>query len=507
MSRLRGTAASTVAVLVLLLDSMSQAQAPPATPLTYISREGRRPVATSLFNGQELIALDDVAALFQATVRDDNATGGATLTYRGRTIAVLPNQPTATVNGRMVALPSPVVRSGRRWFVPVEFLQSALGLIHEQRIQVRRASRLLIVGELRIPRVSARLDAAGPPTRATFDVIPATPVSATQDGGRIVIRVDADLLDLALPPASGLIEQIRAGDQPNTVTIVLASGAGTPRIASSTVDNIARLTIDVPTNSPAVENADAAPPRQASPAPSAAVDTDALLTPRPALRTVVIDPGHGGEDGGARGPGGAREKQLTLDVARRLRTLLEMRLGVRAILTREDDTAVDLDARGSIANNGKGDLFVSLHLNTAPSSTVAGAEVHYLQLDREGESVRQQAKASPALPVVSGGSRTLDIIPWELAQARHVDESAAFATMLAGDLGTRVHMGPSPVRRAPLRVLEGINMPAVLVEMAFLTNPNQEKLATSDNYKSTVAQAIVDAIGRFRRHLEEPRTR
>jgi N-acetylmuramoyl-L-alanine amidase len=130
-----------------------------------------------------------------------------------------------------------------------------------------------------------------------------------------------------------------------------------------------------------------------------------------------------------------------------------------------------------------------------------------LQLDREGESVRQQAKASPALPVVSGGSRTLDIIPWDLTQARHVDESAAFATMLAGDLGTRVHMGPSPVRRAPLRVLEGINMPAVLVEMAFLTNPDQEKLATSDNYKSTVAQAIVDAIGRFRRHLEEPRTR
>src|SRR5688572_24539530 len=313
---LRGTAAVTIAILVLAPALLVQAQGtPPASPLTLITRDARRPVPTTLLSGQELIALDDVAALFQVSVMEDSLTGGVTVSYRGRTIVASADQPMASVNGRVVSLPSPIVRSGRRWLVPVEFLSRALAPIYDQRIDLRRASRMLIVGDLTVPRVTARFDTVGPPTRATIDISPAAPVTITTDQSRIILRVEADALDFALPGAgNGLIEQIRAGDQPNTVTVLLAGTAGTGRAAATTADNVTRVAIDVPAAAGAPDDTAAAPP----PAPAPAAEGLAL-TPRRAFQTVVIDPGHGGDDAGVRGEAGAEEKQLTLDVARRLR--------------------------------------------------------------------------------------------------------------------------------------------------------------------------------------------
>ena len=516
MGALRGTAVVTVAVLVLLA-SFSQAQAPAATSFTLISREGRRPIPTTSVNGQDVVALDDIASLFQASLREDALTGGITLTYRGRTIVAAANQATVSVNGRVVALPSPVTRSDRRWLVPVEFLQSALGAIHDQRIQVRRASRLVLVGDVKVPRVTARIDAPGPPTRATFEVTPASAVAATVEGGRVTVRVEADALDLSLPAGGGgLINQMRAGEQPNTVTVLLAPGAGAVRSAPQVTDTVARLTLEVqaagapPAPDPATAGAQPAPAPPAPPAPTPPGPEvlDALLSPRGVLQTIVIDAGHGGDDRGVRGARGAEEKRIALDIAQRLKALVETRVGARVIMTRDADVAVGLEARTAVANNNKADLFLSLHVNGAPSPKVAGAEVSYLQLDREGESARAQAvRGAISLPVLGGGTRSLDLIPWELAQARHVDDSARLAMLIAEELGTRVTAGPSPVRQAPLRLLEGLNMPAAVIEVGYLTNPAQEKLLASNDFKNTVAQALVEAIVRFRRLLEERRPR
>ena len=154
---------------------------PPPTPLTLIAREGRRAVPTVVVSGQELIGLDDVASLFQVTVAEDAPTGGVTVTYRGRTIVLSAQQSIASVNGRVVTLPAPVTRSGRRLLVPVEFLSRALAPIYDRRIDLRRPSRLLIVGDVTVPRVVARIDAAGPPSRATIEVTPATQVTVSTD--------------------------------------------------------------------------------------------------------------------------------------------------------------------------------------------------------------------------------------------------------------------------------------------------------------------------------------
>ena len=507
---MRGTAASSVAFLGLLLVTL-QAQAP-ATSYTVVTREGRRPLATTPLNGLDFVALEDVASLFQATLNDEASAGGVTLTYRGRTIVASANQSTVSANGRVVSLPSPVVRSGRRWLVPVEFLQSAFGAIYDQRIVVRRPSRLVLIGDVRVPRVAARIDAPGPPTRATIEVTPGAPVTAATEATRIVVRVDADAIDPVLPPAAGgLIAQIRPGDQPGTVIVVLAPGAGPARTVTQAGDATTRVTIEVP----AATTQGAPPPGIAAPVPGTApvpapadlppaVSVETLLARRPVLQTVVIDPGHGGEARGVRGASGLEEKRVSLDVAQRLKGLLESRLGLRVILTRESDTAVPADVRIAAANNNKADLFISLHLNAAPSPAVAGAEIYYLWLDREGKAVRDKAaRTAVAMPVLGGGARTIDIIPWDLAQARHVEDSMALAAVVASTLEGRTKMGPTPVRAAPLRLLEGLNMPAVMVEMAYLTNPAQEKLFATEAHRNIVAQALFDGIVQFRMQLEE----
>ncbi len=493
-------------VVVLLVVSLLQAQGtPPPTPLMLVSLEGRRPIPTTVLSGQELIALDDVATLFQVTVREDTLAGGITVTYKGRTIVVSDDQPMASVDGRVVTLPSPAARAGRRWLVPVEFLSRALAPIYDTRIDLRRTSRLLIVGDLRVPRVVGRVDIPGPPTRATLEITPASPVTLTVDATRIVVRVDADALELTLPSGGGgLIEQIRPGDQPNTVTVVLNGRAGMARAASMDADNVTRVTIEVPSlNPPAETAAPPAPPvAPAEPAPPLLT-----ATTRAALQTIVIDPGHGGEDVGVRGPGGVQEKRVALDVARRLRGLIENRLGIRVVLTREDDRSVSLDERAALANNSKADLFISLHANGALAPGVTGAEVFHARLDRESQDALRSADEAVSLPVLGGGSRKIDVIRWDLAQARHVDASEMFAGMLEEGLRAHVTMGPRPLQEGALRVLMGADMPAALVEMAYLTNPGQAATAKTESYQTLVTQGIYDAVRRFRSYLEEQRAR
>jgi N-acetylmuramoyl-L-alanine amidase len=510
MSRWRVTSAL-VALLCVTLATPPRAQDTPApAPLTLVSKEGRRTVPTIANGGREMIALDDVASLFQVAVREDSLAGGFTITYRGRTIVASADQSMASVDGRIVTLPSPVTRAGRRWLVPIEFLPRALGPIYDQRIDLRRPARLLLLGDLRVPRVSARIDAPGPPTRAAIVITPATPVAMTTEPGRLVLRVEADALEPVFPvSATGLIDVVRIGDQPNVVVVALSRQAGAARAVITTADNATRVSVEVP-----VAESRPAPPDTRIPLPTTdprlpTSETSRLpgLEPRQPLQTLAIDPGHGGDEIGVRSPSGLEEKQLTLDVARRLRGLVERGLGLRVILTRDDDRVVGIDERAAAANNGKADLLLSLHANGALSGSPSGAEVFYERLDREGEAVRQSvAAAAVTLPVVGGGTRTIEVVPWDLAQARHIEASAMLASVLEQELRQRVPMGQRPIQQGPLRLLSAANMPAVLVEMAYLTNSAQEKAAGGDEFKNAVAQAMYNAIVRFRGYLEETST-
>jgi N-acetylmuramoyl-L-alanine amidase len=229
--------------------------------------------------------------------------------------------------------------------------------------------------------------------------------------------------------------------------------------------------------------------------------------PAASIRTVVLDPGHGGTLEGAKGPAGTLEKNVTLTVAKQLKAALEARLGVRVLLTREDDRLMELDERAAFANNNKADIFISLHTNSSVSSAPMGTEVYYLSLSDYSQEAKRLAIAENggALPTVAGGSRDIEVILWEMAQMQHIEQSAAFADLVERELRSRVKMRSRAIQQAPFRVLVGANMPAVYIEMGFISNPAEEKLLNSSAFQQSVVQALVEGVTRFRDYLDARR--
>ncbi len=490
--------ASTVAVfLVAAFSFLASAQAP---PLTVLSREGRKPLPVTAINNQEYVAVDDINTAFATTSREDRLAGGLTITARGQSIVLTADQNVVSVAGRLVSLPAPALRRDNRWYVPVDFLPQALSSAINTRLDLRRNMRLVIVGDMRVPRIVARVDAGSTNVAVTFEVTPNTESKVTAQQGRLIVQFDADALELSVPlvPQQGFLTGITPGDTPQTITLTLGPRYAMHRVTTSQADaGSGRVTIDL---LPATT--DAAP----APAPSPAPDTRLVIPtqgPSTGLRTVVIDPGHGGDELGTQGAKGTLEKEITLSVSRRLRTLIESRLGLKVFLTREDDRTLGLDERSAFANNHHADVLLSIHANYAVRPSLKGAEVYYLTVERADEEARKKADASSTtLPALGGGSRAIDLILWETAQARYLEQSAALAGFIEQSLATRVTMSPRAVQQAPFRVLVGANMPAALVEIGYLSNAEQETELTTGAYQDQVAQALLDALVKFRSLLE-----
>lgn len=488
-------------ILAGLVASLSS-QTTPAPSLAVFAREGRRALPISMVSDQEFVALDDLAAAFQLTVHEESF-GAITVTYKGKTIVLTPEQALASVAGRLVSLPAPPSRSGRRWLVPVEFISRALTLVYDARLDLRKPSHLLVVGDVRVPRILVRYDSLGAGGRLTIDATPRANSTVTQEGDRILVKFDADALDapsLLLPSqtlqaAAPFVRDVRVADN-TTIAIEPGPRFGGFRAAVQPADATARLVIDLvgtQTDSvpaPAVPAA-LQPPPEVPPA---------LTPPASAIRTIAVDPGHGGEDDGVRGAQGTKEKDLALAVARRVKGVVEGRLGIRVLLTRDDDRNIPLDDRTALANNNKADLFISLHANASVRRSVAGATIFLAAFD---DSDSEAARPAPGerVPTFGGGLRDIELVPWNLAQTRHLTQSVEFATILEQQLRNRVPLSVHPVDRAPLRVLESANMPAVLLEMGFLSNVEQEKQLTADVFQAGVAQSIYDAVVRFRESL------
>ena len=222
-----------------------------------------------------------------------------------------------------------------------------------------------------------------------------------------------------------------------------------------------------------------------------------LPPPPPPTMTVVIDPGHGGDDRGAVGPSGLEEKLVALSVAQRLRALGAER-GVRVLLTREDDRQVSLLQRAAFANGAGAAVFITLHANAGPSPVSAGAEVASFAGSTPATPPATAAEERAlSVPVVSGGTRRVAAVPWEQAQARHVEVGAAFARQVGEHLQRLGPLGPRAVYRSLLRPLTAVNLPAVLVDLGYLSNPEEEKLVAGEARQTALARALIDAMLAF----------
>lgn len=222
---------------------------------------------------------------------------------------------------------------------------------------------------------------------------------------------------------------------------------------------------------------------------------------------VVIDPGHGGKDPGAIGITGLLEKEVVLDIAKRLANLLSTRMGLKVILTREDDTFIPLGARTKLANAQGADLFVSIHANASPKRDANGFETYFLDQAKNDAGRAAAILENSALkferPEVSvAGMSDLDFILYDMIQNEFHQESEHLAGIIQGELDETLHTRNRRVNQAPFYVLNGAYMPAVLVETAFISNPEEETLLDKRWFRQKIAEALYESVKGFKEKYE-----
>ena len=493
-----------VCALLAILSGTPAAQAPAtAPPYTVLSREGRRPLATRLVSGQEMFALDDLARLFDLTVREDAAAGGLTVTVRNP-IIVLSRRAEPGLGRRPPHLAARAARfaTGRTWLVPVDFVPRALA--PTPRLPRRTAQALAADPRRRYQGSRSRRPdrAARRAARLTLDVAPQrrTPSPRTATGSWCVSRPTRWTPPCRRRPCPDLIQGVQPGDTPGrpdnrarAAIRVVPDGGICPVSAApgeSSIDVAAQTTEPAPQQAPA---AGAGCRRSSRPS---------WTSPRRrASDRSSWTPGMAGRKTGAKGRGGTLEKNVTLSVARRLKAALETRLGVRVILTRDGDRRVGARrARGAREQQQGGSVHQPARERIDAGGRRAARKCFYFSL----EEIRRRGTACGAWRHASrcrcsaAAARDIEVTPWEMARPGTSSESAALAQAVEASLREHVPMSSGAIRQGHLRVLVGANMPAVLVEMAFLSNPNRSTTRRSDEFQSAVVQGLVESITRFR---------
>ena len=214
---------------------------------------------------------------------------------------------------------------------------------------------------------------------------------------------------------------------------------------------------------------------------------------------IVIDPGHGGHDTGTIGPNGLEEKDLVLEVGRRLGKLLETRLGAEVVYTRKDDTFIPLETRTAIANQQRADLFISIHANSSRDPDARGVETYYLNFTSSPEALEVAARENA---VSEQSIYQLQDLVKKIALKEKIEESREFA----GDVQESLHSGlasKSPairnrgVKKAPFIVLIGANMPSILAEISFVSNPTDEHRLETSEYRERIAESLYHGIAKY----------
>ena len=219
---------------------------------------------------------------------------------------------------------------------------------------------------------------------------------------------------------------------------------------------------------------------------------------------IVIDAGHGGHDTGTIGPTGLMEKDLCLDVALRLGKIIQQRLpSADVVFTRSDDTFIPLEERTHIANEAKADMFISIHGNSSPDIAARGIETYYLNLKGSPEAMEVAARENAAS---EQGIHELEDLVKQIARTEKIDESREFAEDVQESLSKRMQKAVKPVknrgvRKAPFVVLIGADMPSILTEISFLSNPADEKLLKQPEHRQRVAEGIFQGIAGYLQNL------
>jgi N-acetylmuramoyl-L-alanine amidase len=290
----------------------------------------------------------------------------------------------------------------------------------------------------------------------------------------------------------GLLRQVRVGQFSADVVRVVVDMMSPGEHEATLLSDPYRLVIDFPGRKTAAAIATLDKGQKKTLAPQAKAQP-------PAIRKIVLDPGHGGKDPGAIGVDGIAEKDIVLAVAKKLANKLRQEMGVQVILTRSDDRFIALEDRTAVANAQQADLFVSLHMNASPNSEARGLETYYLDKTTDEASLRLAARENATS---RKNVSDLQFILSDMTQNLKLEDSISLAHHIQHSLVDSMSKNIAEVKdlgvkKALFYVLVGARMPSVLVEMFFITNKTEGRAMSQESYQNAVVDALYDGIVKY----------
>ncbi|RKZ13423.1 hypothetical protein DRQ32_01610 [bacterium] len=390
---------------------------------------------------------------------------------------------------------------GEAW-IPLEFLSDVLPRLSDRQASVDAQARTLSLGERRLNVLGLEVSRGGDQTELRIRLESALAFRVDDSRVRnLVIKIYGGALDpgqIRLNTAQGLVDAVRARQADGYAYVEVDLSQLASRYQSLTEDDGKTILLRM-------EQAPVTLIPEPQPRGTYMVQT---LPPEQqgrdvAVRRVVIDAGHGGGDLGAEGLNDLREKDITLAVARQLEKILERRDNIEVILTRDGDESIGLIERTEMANRYKADLFISLHCNAWPNARARGVETYFLspaKTEWDADVARKENAGVRA-------AEDLDFMLWDLVQNAWIQESATLAEEVQSRLSTDLGMNNRGVKQAGFRVLVGAFMPAILVELGFVTNREDAARLSSPAFHEAAAESMADAIVQFRARMDAIRER
>lgn len=340
------------------------------------------------------------------------------------------------------------------------------------------------------------------PDRLIIDVI-------GKDSSNPVPAVAIPPSDTGVTPAAGITNETTGATTPAPQPTALP-GSAPVKTSANAASLAAKKVADtkVVASSPDTKPSVSAPPADSKViTPAKPPNTGARSLVRSLglkLSRVVIDAGHGGHDTGTIGPGGYTEKELVLDVASRLKSLIETELGAEVVMTRNDDSYVPLESRTAIANQQEADLFISIHANSSKVRTVHGVETYYLNFTSSREALETAARENAAS---ERSIHELQDLVKKIMLRDKVDESRELAQHIERALAARKGSGVDRgVKQAPFVVLIGANIPSILAEICFISNPQDEKNVKTPLTRQAIAESLFEGVKSYAESLSGTKT-
>jgi N-acetylmuramoyl-L-alanine amidase len=473
---------------------------------------------TVLHEGRPYVELFRIAERLQAKLEATSEGPQARLTTADHVVTVTRNWTRALVDGAPVPLDAPVRVKGSTWLVPETFLARVLPMITAGTERPAEGQRPTVTDKAATEKTpseksGARAVAPAPPipkpsspaledlrfrsyptfTRVVLELSAAAPHRTEAPAARearlrlIGLRAEPQAVEVR----DGLVAEVRLERAGADAILRIVFEGAVAELKASTLADPYRLVLDF--NRP--QDAKTRPGREA-------------FTP---LRTIVLDAGHGGQDTGAVGPAGLYEKDLVLDVTKRVAKMVEERLKVRVLLTRDADVFVTLRDRTSFANKEGADLFVSIHANAHQERASTGVETFFLSSEATDSAARQVAAQENQVvqlerPATRGRDDIVKTILWDLAQSEFQLESSRLAEIVQDSMTQSLKIPNRGVKQAGFYVLGGAAMPAVLLEIGFVTNPREERRLKDFRYRDEIARAIFAGLAEYKRDHDQ-RTR